>query len=187
MLADDENLHRMKAVISTPTGQVLIPSFQSMQGFVLHAGTLVVICSSTKFSGITFWILINYRICHLHLSWPMAWWLILWLFWRKRTCHCPDLKKILEFLGASVNTLSDQQLTSKMKMLLTTFKSLSKRIHWHNWQVNMNGFLSSTPVAAPKVPVFPPTEKDHSVASAEMTTGRGWKKSYTREGKELHS
>ena len=38
----------------------------------------------------------------------------------------------------------------------------------------MNNFLSSSPdfrmcAAAPKVPLFPPTEKDRAVASAEMT------------------
>ena len=73
-----------------------------------------------------------------------------------------------------MNTLSDQQLTSKLNKILTTFKSLSKSICRHNGQINMNNFLTGSAdfrmcTAASKVPAFPPTEKDCAVASAEMT------------------
>ena len=96
------------------------------------------------------------------------------LFLKKENLPLSRCRTILEFLGVTVKTLSDQQLTSKLNRMLTMYKSLSKSIHKQNGQTNMNCFLLGTPdftmsASASKVPVTPPTEKDRAVGHANMT------------------
>ena len=96
------------------------------------------------------------------------------LFLKKENLPLSRCRTTLGFLGASVKTLPDQQLTSKLNRMLTTYKSLNKSIHRQNGQTNVNCVLLGTPdftmsASASKVPVTPPTEKDRAVAHAKMT------------------
>ena len=96
------------------------------------------------------------------------------LFLKKENLPLSRCPTTLGFLGASVKTLSDQQLTSKLNRMLTMYKSHNKSIHRQNGQTNVNCVLLGTPdftvsASASKVPVTPPTEKDRAVAHANMT------------------
>ena len=91
------------------------------------------------------------------------------LFLKKENLPLSRCQTTLGFLGASVKTVSDQQLTSKLNRMFTMYKS----IHRQNGQTNMS-FLSGSPdftmsASAEKVPVTPPTEKNWAVAHANMT------------------